>query len=114
MVALGRVVARQLQRLRAVADGLVVEQQRVVGDAAVRVRERQVLALGDRLVERIGVLSVGQYISNWRIAVISIVILSAVLTPADPWSMFFMAVPLVFLYGLGLLMCKYLPRGGEE
>ncbi len=65
-------------------------------------------------LERIGVLSVGQYISNWRIAVISIVILSAVLTPADPWSMFFMAVPLVFLYGLGLLMCKYLPRGGEE
>jgi sec-independent protein translocase protein TatC len=65
-------------------------------------------------LERIGILSVNQYISNWRIAVISIVVLSAVLTPADPWSMFFMAVPLVFLYGLGLLMCRYLPRAGDE
>jgi len=65
-------------------------------------------------LERIGILSVNQYISNWRIAVISIVVLSAVLTPADPWSMFFMAVPLVFLYGLGLLMCRYLPRASDE
>ena len=65
-------------------------------------------------LERIGILSVNQYISNWRIAVISIVVLSAVLTPADPWSMFFMAVPLVFLYGLGLLMCKFLPRASDE
>lgn len=65
-------------------------------------------------LERIGILSVEQFVSNWRIAVISIVVLSAVLTPADPWSMFFMAVPLVFLYGLGLLMCKYLPRASAD
>jgi sec-independent protein translocase protein TatC len=65
-------------------------------------------------LERIGIFSVEQYIGNWRIAVIAIVVLSAVLTPADPWSMFFMAVPLVFLYGLGLLMCWYLPQASEE
>jgi len=65
-------------------------------------------------LERIGIFSVDQFISNWRIAVISIVVLSAVLTPAVPWSMFFMAVPLVFLYALGLLMCRYLPRASDE
>jgi sec-independent protein translocase protein TatC len=34
-----------------------------------------------------------------------------VLTPADPVSMMLMAVPLCFLYLLGILMCKYMPRG---
>jgi sec-independent protein translocase protein TatC len=65
-------------------------------------------------LERIGIFTIENYVGNWRIAVITIVVLSAVLTPADPWSMFFMAVPLVFLYGLGLVMCRYLPRASEE
>ena len=34
---------------------------------------------------------------------------SALLTPADPYSIFFMAVPLVVLYFGGVLLCKYLP-----
>jgi sec-independent protein translocase protein TatC len=34
-----------------------------------------------------------------------------VLTPADPYSMLLMAVPLTFLYFGGILLCKYLPKG---
>jgi len=39
----------------------------------------------------------------WRIAM--------VLTPADPYSMLLMAIPLCLLYVVGILMCKWMPRG---
>lgn len=62
-------------------------------------------------LERIGVLSVQAYFERWRIAILVIVVLSAVLTPADPYSIFFMAVPLIVLYFTGILLCRLLPRG---
>jgi len=62
-------------------------------------------------MERIGVFGVESYLSKWRIAVLVIFVLSAVLTPADPYSLLLMACPLTLLYFFGLLLCKYLPRG---
>lgn len=62
-------------------------------------------------LERIGVLSVQAYLERWRIAILVIVVISAVLTPADPYSIFFMAVPLIVLYFTGILLCRLLPRG---
>ena len=59
---------------------------------------------------RIGVFTVENYVSQWRMAVLVIFIISAVLTPADPYSIFFMAVPLTFLYFGGVLLTKYLPQ----
>ena len=42
---------------------------------------------------------------NWRIAVVVISILAAVITPTiDPINMMLVMVPLVFLYGLGILL----------
>jgi sec-independent protein translocase protein TatC len=61
-------------------------------------------------IERIGVFTAKDFIEKWRIAVLAIFILSAVLTPADPYSIFLMAVPLTFLYFGGILLMKYLPR----
>lgn len=61
-------------------------------------------------LERIGVFSVRIYAEKWRIAVLVIFVLSAVLTPADPYSLLLMALPLTFLYFGGILMCKFLPR----
>lgn len=61
-------------------------------------------------LERIGIFSVRNYLDKWRIAVLVIFVLSAVLTPADPYSILFMAVPLTLLYFGGLLLCQYLPR----
>lgn len=63
------------------------------------------------LLERIGVFTIEAYMSKWRIAVVVICTLSMFLTPADPGSMILMAVPLVFLYFGGILLCKYLPHG---
>ncbi len=61
-------------------------------------------------LERIGVFSVRTYIEKWRIAIMVIVVLSAVLTPADPYTLFFMAIPLIGLYFGAILLCKYMPR----
>jgi sec-independent protein translocase protein TatC len=62
-------------------------------------------------LNRIGVASLDFYIQQWRVAVLVICVISMVLTPADPISMMLMAAPLCLLYLLGILMCKYMPRG---
>ncbi|MEN6407263.1 MAG: twin-arginine translocase subunit TatC [Thermoguttaceae bacterium] len=61
-------------------------------------------------LERIGVFTIKNYLSQWRIAVLVIFALAALLTPPDPYSMLLMAVPLTFLYFGGILLCKTLPR----
>jgi sec-independent protein translocase protein TatC len=62
-------------------------------------------------LQRIGLFETEAYTSSWRIAILVIFVVSMILTPADVTSMFAMAVPLVLLYGIGILMCKYIPRG---
>lgn len=61
-------------------------------------------------LERIGIFTVESYLSKWRMAVLVIFVVSMFLTPADPWSLIFMAVPLTFLYFGGILFCKWMPR----
>ncbi|MEM8680077.1 MAG: twin-arginine translocase subunit TatC, partial [Planctomycetota bacterium] len=61
-------------------------------------------------LERIGVFTVESYLSQWRIAVLAIFVLSMFLTPADPVSMILMAIPLTILFFGGVLLCKYFPR----
>lgn len=58
----------------------------------------------------IGIFDVSAYMSNWRISVLVIFVISMLLTPADPTSMMLMAGPLCLLYGLGIGLCKYWPR----
>ena len=61
------------------------------------------------LLERLGVLTVENYLAHWRIAVLVVFVLSMFLTPADPMSMLLMAVPLTVLYFGGIALCKYAP-----
>jgi sec-independent protein translocase protein TatC len=61
-------------------------------------------------LERIGIFDVAAYLSKWRIAVLVIAVLSMLLTPADPYSMLLMAIPLTVLYFGGILVCKLMPR----
>lgn len=61
-------------------------------------------------LERVGILSVKIYLSNWRISVLVIFFIAMILTPADPWSMLLMAMPLTFLYFAGVGMCMLFPR----
>lgn len=66
------------------------------------------------IVERLGIASVKLYLEQWRVAVFIIFLISMILTPADAYSMILMAVPLTFLYFLGILLCKYLPRSAMQ
>lgn len=59
-------------------------------------------------LERIGVCTEQTYRENWRIAVLAISIASMVLTTSpDPWSMLLMMFPLLFLYVLGIFLCRF-------
>ena len=62
-------------------------------------------------LQRIGVFDVEAYLAKWRIAILVIFVLSAILTPADPYSMLLMAVPLTILYFGGIALCRFLPGG---
>jgi sec-independent protein translocase protein TatC len=62
-------------------------------------------------LERIGVFTVQAYLKSWRLAILSIFVLSMLLSPSgDPYSMLLMAGPLTVLYFGGILLCRYLPR----
>ncbi len=60
-------------------------------------------------LNRINVFTVNAYLSKWRIAIMVIFLLAMILTPADPLSMIMLAVPLSFLYFLGVLLCQWFP-----
>lgn len=56
---------------------------------------------------RLGIVETRLYTEQWRIAVLVIAFVSMMLTPADPASMTLMMLPLLFLYGLGIWLCKF-------
>ena len=62
------------------------------------------------LLNRLGLISLELYLDQWRIAILVIFIIAMVLTPADPYSMLLMAIPLSGLYAVGIGMCKWMPR----
>ncbi len=61
-------------------------------------------------LERIGMFTVRSYLAQWRIAVLVIFVVAAVLTPPDPSSMLLLAFSLTLLYFGGILLCKLMPR----
>ena len=62
-------------------------------------------------LNRIGLVETDSFVGSWRVAVLVIFFLSMILTPADVTSMIALAVPLMVLYFVGILMCKFMPRG---
>jgi sec-independent protein translocase protein TatC len=55
---------------------------------------------------RIGVTSADLYIKQWRVALVAIAALAAILPGGDPFSMLLLMIPQVFLYGLGILLAR--------
>jgi sec-independent protein translocase protein TatC len=64
-------------------------------------------------LERIGVFDAATYAAQWRMAVVVIFVVSAVLTPADPYSLLFLAGPLCLLYFGGLAVCRWTGRAAR-
>jgi sec-independent protein translocase protein TatC len=62
-------------------------------------------------LERIGIVDVSFYIKHWRMALFILLLAGGLLSVSpDLASMLMLGVPMVALYGLGILMCMYLPR----
>ena len=55
---------------------------------------------------RIGVTSAEFYVRQWRVAIVAIALLAAVLPGGDPFSMLLLMIPQIFLYGLGILLAR--------
>jgi sec-independent protein translocase protein TatC len=58
-------------------------------------------------LSKIGIFDADAYASQWRMAVLVICVVSALLTPADPYSMLFLAAPLCLLYFGGVAVCRW-------
>ncbi len=55
---------------------------------------------------RIGVTSAEFYVRQWRVAIVVIAALAAILPGGDPFSMLLLMTPQVLLYGLGILLAR--------
>ena len=55
-------------------------------------------------LQRIGLVTHATFRRNWRMIILLIFVLAAVVTPPDPASMLLMSTPMVLLYGLGLVL----------
>lgn len=59
------------------------------------------------MLARLGVATANKQRGMWRIAIVLILIASAIITPTpDPFNMSVVAAPLLLLYGLGILLAK--------
>jgi sec-independent protein translocase protein TatC len=58
----------------------------------------------------LGIIKSQQLIKRWRIAVVLVVAISAVITPPDALSMILLAVPLLVLYTLTIFSIHYLEK----
>ena len=57
-------------------------------------------------LSRIGLLTREQLSKGRRYAVVAVLVVAAIVTPADPLSMMVVAIPLYLLYELSILMCR--------
>ena len=58
-------------------------------------------------LERMNIVSIQVFIEKWRIAVFAISFISMLLTPPEPISMMMMMGPMVCLYFMGIMLCKW-------
>ncbi len=64
------------------------------------------------VLARLGIVNAGMLARNWRIAIVLIAILSALITPTpDPVNMGIMAAPLFGLYLLSIVLAVFAQRG---
>ncbi|MDR1233753.1 MAG: twin-arginine translocase subunit TatC [Holosporales bacterium] len=48
-----------------------------------------------------------------REVILAIIVISAIITPPDAFSMFFLAVPLIALFGISILICRIISDNKE-
>jgi sec-independent protein translocase protein TatC len=61
-------------------------------------------------LERLSIFEIKDYREKRRIAIFVITVVSMLLTPAEPYSMLMMMLPMIFLYECGILICRWFPK----
>lgn len=61
-------------------------------------------------LERLSIFEIKDYQEKRRIAIFVITVISMILTPAEPYSMLMMMVPMIILYEFGILICRWFPK----
>jgi sec-independent protein translocase protein TatC len=62
------------------------------------------------LLASVGMIKAQTLIGKWRIAIVTIFVIAAFITPPDIISMLGLALPLVILYGLSIIMVKVISK----
>lgn len=57
-------------------------------------------------LQRIGLVTHRAFVKNWRLTILIIFLVAAVVTPPEPVSMLLMATPMLVLYGFGLVLTR--------
>lgn len=57
-------------------------------------------------LQRVGLVTHRGFVKNWRLTILIIFVAAAVFTPPEPVSMMLMSMPMLLLYGLGLLLTR--------
>lgn len=65
------------------------------------------------LLSRLGILTRAQLRKGRRYAIVAVLVLAALVTPADPLSMIIVATPLYLLYEISILLCSKSPESPE-
>lgn len=61
-------------------------------------------------MERLSIFEVKDYREKRRMSIFIITIVSMLLTPAEPYSMLMMMIPMIVLYECGILICRWFPK----
>ena len=61
-------------------------------------------------LERLSIFEIKDFQEKRRIAIFVITVISMVLTPAEPYSMLMMMIPMIILYEFGILICLWFPK----
>jgi len=59
---------------------------------------------------RLGVVTAEMFVHQWRVAVVAIAAIAAILPGGDPLSMMLLMIPQLALYGLGVVLAKRFGR----
>ena len=69
-------------------------------------------------LERLSIFEIKDFQEKRRISIFIITIISMILTPAEPYSMLMMMIPMIILYEFGIIICRWFPKpkpfGDEE
>ena len=61
-------------------------------------------------LERLSIFEIKDYREKRRVSVFVITVISMLLTPAEPYSMLMMMIPMIVLYEFGILICLWFPK----